>query len=1030
MERDQEKINTCSLKSLPFYNLTDQEFNAFLGTFSREIDEIIDLFNVISNPDKFDDTDPDLMLEFPFSNYLSMEEMNKTLNMTGNKAISMFHFNIRSLSKNISLLNDFLYSLDKKPDILGITETRLNENSVTNTSLPGYHFFHNDSPTAAGGTAIYVSEDLNTIIRTDIKFEMHQTESSWIEINPGNGKSHIIVGCVYRHPRANIAQFTQQLEEIIKKLAQSKYQVFILGDINIDFLKYNTHTPTEEYLDMLFSNSYIPLITKPTRLTNHTKTLIDHIYTNTDYAQIKPGIVCFDISDHLPIFCSVDAQVQRQKTVSYYRDYSKFDEKSYLNDIDAIDWNMIMQNSKDLNEKTLKIIEKIISTTDKHAPVKKLSNNKRKLFNKPWITKGILKSIKQKQKMYKTHFHSNDIKKIEQYKKYSNKLNHLKNQSKKEYFNRRFSACKNNLKSTWKLIGTLIKRKSKGQVNLTKITRNNQTYTKKIDIANQLNDHFINVGPNLANAINKTYENPTKYISNSPVNSFVMSTVTSKKVQELFSRLDDNKSSLNVPNKLIRIAAKQLSSPFTQIFNESILSGIVPNVLKISRVTPLYKSGPMTDPNNYRPISILSPFSKILEKIIHDQLQSFLDKNKILFKYQFGFRKKHSTEQAILEITETLKNNIDNKLVTCGLFLDFSKAFDTVNHKILLSKLNRYGIRGNALSWFTNYLQNRQQYVKIDNYESTKLTMKCGVPQGSTLGPLLFLLYINDMPNSTTKLSFRIFADDTNVFYACNNAKDLESVMNQELTKILHYCDINKLSINFKKTNFMILSSKRNIPKINIMNIDCKTYIKYLGTYIDHKLNWEQQIRHVNSKLSKNTGIINKLKHYVNLKTLRQLYFNLIYPYLHYAILSWGNTYKTRLEKLNVTHNRIVKNIFFANNRESANPYYALLEILKIENIVKLKTGLLTYKIISNTNDLPEPFYKYLRPVKDYHSYNTRYAVKQNIHRPKIRTNYGAHSFKYYASKLWETIPIHVKNSKSSNIFKHNYKLFLLTTQN
>ena len=321
-----------------------------------------------------------------------------------------------------------------------------------------------------------------------------------------------------------------------------------------------------------------------------------------------------------------------------------------------------------------------------------------------------------------------------------------------------------------------------------------------------------------------------------------MENVTEAQVSNLFNNLNTNRSSIGIPNKLIKIATEPLSVLFTQIYNQSIETGIVPNILKVSQFTPVYKRGDATDPTNYRPISTLSPFSKVFEKLIYYQLYNVLEKYNILYKYQFGFRKGYSTEQAILEITDSLKKAMDKKLVSCGLFLDFSKAFDTINHDILLSKLYRYGIRGNPLRWFENYLYN--QVVKIGDTISSSQTIICGIPQGSTLGPLLFLLYINDLPNCSSKLSFRIFADDTNMFYTSNDLHNLEFVMNEEFKSVVEYCAINKLSINFSKTNFYTLvSSSRLSGNINANNITIKSQIKYLGVYKDQHLHWGPQIK-------------------------------------------------------------------------------------------------------------------------------------------------------------------------------------------
>ena len=463
-----------------------------------------------------------------------MSNVNNVLNYVGSNSLSLFHCNIRSLPKNLTLLNDLIYTLDSKADVLACTETRLNNDTTVNISLPGYKFYHTNSPTAAGGTGVYVSYNLKSIPRHDIKFNIDLAESCWIEIDPGLKSKKHIISCVYRHPKSNIKNFTEYFEEFLGYINQRKYDVYILGDFNIDFFKYASHQPTEKYLDMLYSNDMIPVITKPTRITNHTKTLIDHIYTNTSISQILSGIALSDISDHLPVFCVINTPIKRNRNIKYFRDYKNFNRESYLNDLRQIVWNATIDGSE-LGLYNENVINTIGEITNRHAPVKVRSRSNIKLAMKPWITSGILKSIKTKQRMYYTHFQSNDEAKIIQYKKNSNKLNKIKTDSKNRHFNREFEMCKNNLKATWELIGELIKRKTKIRQYPTRIIRNNKSF---IYISDQLNEHFVNVGLKLAESIKSTNINPTDYIQNSPSSSFSISPFTESEVYYQFVNLD------------------------------------------------------------------------------------------------------------------------------------------------------------------------------------------------------------------------------------------------------------------------------------------------------------------------------------------------------------------------------------------------------------------------------------------------------------------------------------------------------------
>lgn len=688
---------------------------------------------------------------------------------------------------------------------------------------------------------------------------------------------------------------------------------------------------------------------------------------------------------------------------------------------------------QDINKSTNNILHAINHIVDKWVPLKKPSKRKLKLRQKPWLTNGIIKSIKNKQKLFKAYISDplNQVKKSK-YKKHSNLLNNLIKNSKKDYLTSQFEINKSNLKITWRLIGSIIKRNTKAQVSPSMIVHNNTEYTKKGDIANKLNEFFSSIGCDLASKIEDTGDDATSFIHNVPSSSFTLHPVTTTEIKQRLDSLNTKKISPDIPYYLIKIASDVLTEPVTYIINESIKKGVVPDAFKISCITPIFKSGDKTDPSNYRPISILPSLNKILERIIYDQILNYLDQHKILNNNQFGFRKNHSTELAILELTDNLRKSIDNKEITCGLFLDFSKAFDTVDHQILLSKLHKYGIRGNSYSWFLSYLSNRMQLVKIDDVKSDLTNISHGVPQGSTLGPLLFLLYINDLPNVSPILKVRMFADDTNLFYSHEDPAVVENVMNSEIKNILRYCATNKLTVNVKKTNFMIIKSNRKkIPhNFKLLDFEQKEYIKYLGIYIDQHLSWSKQIQFVQSKLSKNIGILRKLRYFVNLRTLRNLYFSLIYPYLSYGILTWGSTYKTKLTKICTNQNKCIRSIFFANQREHAAPLYNILDILTFQNIFKLKASILCYKIINVQAEVPQVFLGLITLAKVQHHYNTRYAASCNLVPPPVRTNYGKFTFKSTIIKIWEEIPTDLKIIKSIKLFKTQLQSFLISTQN
>ena len=475
------------------------------------------------------------------------------------------------------------------------------------------------------------------------------------------------------------------------------------------------------------------------------------------------------------------------------RDYSHFSYDSFISDLEIVDWNALLsEESLDVNNVFSSFYTKFNKIVNKHAPIKTISNRKAKQLSKPWITRGIRKSIQIKNKLYTTGDAIN-------HKLYRNKICTLTRLSKQQYYSKFFHDNLRNAKKTWEGINSILARgtKSAKSIRFIKDPNNDNSLTSDPSrIANILNDHFASVGPKLANKLPTPQRTYADFLNSSysPINSFAFNLVTPTEVALEISRIPNHKSHglYSCPTYLLKCASNIISNILAEILNLSISTGVYPNKLKMAKVTPIYKSDDKSDPNSYRPISLLSNFNRIFEKLMYSRMESFIEQNNLLSPFQYGFRKAHSTQHAILDIVNAIQTNMDKRLFSCGVFVDLKKAFDTVDHHILLQKLNHYGFRGIVNEWFSSYLKGRTQTTQIDSHISGKIDTTCGVPQGSVLGPLLFIIYINDIHKASDKLDFFLFADDTNILYADKDLKLLEDIVNQELFKLYDWLTANK----------------------------------------------------------------------------------------------------------------------------------------------------------------------------------------------------------------------------------------------
>ena len=473
------------------------------------------------------------------------------------------------------------------------------------------------------------------------------------------------------------------------------------------------------------------------------------------------------------------------------------------------------------------------------------------------------------------------------------------------------------------------------------------------------------------------------------------------------------------------------------IFNLSISTGIVPGKLKKAKVIPIYKKDSAEIFSNYRPVSVLPCLSKILERLVFDRCVDYLTTHDILNNKQFGFRPKHSTYMAIAQMVDKINNAVERNETTIGVFLDLSKAFDTIDHNILLHKLEYYGFRGIVLDWFRNYLQNRTQYVSYLGSKSELQNITCGVPQGSILGPLLFILYVNDITHTSNILDFILFADDTTILYSHKNINSQINLINEELKEVSNWFRANKLSVNASKTNYMVLGTKhmvvQNIDKeenINIIlddtNLQRVQHTKFLGVLIDECLSWKNHIDCVSKTISRNIGIMNKLKHFIPDCILYTLYCTLVLPYLNYGIVIWGKNCKTYLEKLLKLQKWAIRTVANCHYRDHTAPLFAKYNVLTIEDMYTLELGTFMYRY--SVNELPLIFNDYFSKRSDIHSYQTRHTHCLNLTRNK-RT-FSDNAIRTTGPLLWNSIDKKMKESKSVKHFRTQFKQSLVSKYN
>lgn len=559
------------------------------------------------------------------------------------------------------------------------------------------------------------------------------------------------------------------------------------------------------------------------------------------------------------------------------------------------------------------------------------------------------------------------LKKIFIYFRYRNFCNTVLKNAKTEYFNKQLNDSKGNTKQLWKTIKSLSEQNTSknSPIDLIHIVDNPKSSL------NKCNSHFVSVGPSLAqgtlNKIAETEENLVKKVNILPSQeSFFMHPTDESELELLIKSLSNDKAPGidEIGNKLVKLCSGSIIKPLCHIINMSLSQGIFPDCWKTALVIPIHKGGCKSSPDQYRPISLLNTFSKILERIVNKRLAQFVEKNNILSHNQYGFRKEKSTEEAVLNLVNLVSSDLDKGKSCIGVFLDLAKAFDTVSLPILLEKLSRYGIRGIPHNWFTSYLTMRKQVVKINNSHSDTEYTHYGVPQGSILGPLLFNLYINDISDCVKNLpnsAVFCYADDTALIFSDSNWEKVLSQTEKGITSINSWLDNNLLTLNPSKTHFIcfhktIKSAPTNLTKLllhhcNLVpNCNCNVYIdrkdstKYLGVIIDEKLTFTHHVTAVAKRSRKLIPIMKKLRDISDKKTLKLVYTSLCESILTYCILAWGGASKTHFLEIERAQRSILKVLYKKPFLFSTDQLYLDCEALTVRQLFIFNSVIYTHK--------------------------------------------------------------------------------------